>query len=306
MDMYGNSTFSMLTPDCAVKYTGEKWQRMLHMHWALLQHYEQKEIERMEAPSTLHEQIRAARKEAGLTQAELAEKLGVSLRTIESWEAGVRQPRYKHGNIIERILSFKTGELQPCEITPTIFNQKEAATYLGIAQLTMLSLINKKEIPAQRIDACEWVITKTALDKWLGAWQIMNFIEKYLRGEVEFDAIRDHTEPWLETTDDKNPGLTTEEFAKWCVGTNLEHMLSQKKIAAVWQDAMQKYKSDVLCTLKHPTLTDEDRQHHEPYIAILDFVMILKDMHDLKNTSLTEIPTLWRYMSWNHTNPSQD
>jgi DNA-binding transcriptional regulator YiaG len=77
------------------------------MHWALLQHYEQKEIERMKAPSTLHEQIRAARKEAGLTQAKLAEKLGVSLRTIESWEAGVRQPRYKHGHIIERILSFK-------------------------------------------------------------------------------------------------------------------------------------------------------------------------------------------------------
>ena len=64
----------------------------------------------LEAYPTIPEQIRAARKEAGLTQVELAEKLGVSLRTIENWEAGVRQPRYKHGNILERILSFKKSE----------------------------------------------------------------------------------------------------------------------------------------------------------------------------------------------------
>ena len=54
--------------------------------------------------------IRAARKEVGLTQAELAEKLGVGLRTVEAWETGKRQPRYKHGNLLERILSFKKSE----------------------------------------------------------------------------------------------------------------------------------------------------------------------------------------------------
>lgn len=39
------------------------------------------------------EQIRAARERAGLTQAELGSKVGVSLRTIGNWERGASVPR---------------------------------------------------------------------------------------------------------------------------------------------------------------------------------------------------------------------
>ena len=44
-------------------------------------------------------QIKAIRNKAGQTQAEMGETLGVSLRTIASWESGERSP--SHTNLIE-------------------------------------------------------------------------------------------------------------------------------------------------------------------------------------------------------------
>ena len=37
--------------------------------------------------------LKVARKKAGLKQAQVAEKFGVSIRTITSWETGEKQPR---------------------------------------------------------------------------------------------------------------------------------------------------------------------------------------------------------------------
>ncbi len=42
------------------------------------------------------ERIRTARKGAGLTQAELAEKAGVAAITVHQYESGKRQPRIEH------------------------------------------------------------------------------------------------------------------------------------------------------------------------------------------------------------------
>ena len=42
---------------------------------------------------TVGERIRAARKEAGLTQKQLGEKLGVSAAMIGQYETGVRNPK---------------------------------------------------------------------------------------------------------------------------------------------------------------------------------------------------------------------
>jgi DNA-binding transcriptional regulator YiaG len=44
---------------------------------------------------SLAEEIRVARDRAALSQVELAQKLGVSARTIQGWEAG-RIPQPKH------------------------------------------------------------------------------------------------------------------------------------------------------------------------------------------------------------------
>ena len=40
--------------------------------------------------------IEKSRKEAGMTQAELAAKLGVSQGAISQWESGATQPEIKH------------------------------------------------------------------------------------------------------------------------------------------------------------------------------------------------------------------
>jgi DNA-binding transcriptional regulator YiaG len=36
--------------------------------------------------------FKAARRAAGLTQAEMSERLGIPARTIQDWEAGARRP----------------------------------------------------------------------------------------------------------------------------------------------------------------------------------------------------------------------
>lgn len=44
---------------------------------------------------TIGERIREARRSAGMTQAELAERLGVSYQHIGQWERGLREPRWR-------------------------------------------------------------------------------------------------------------------------------------------------------------------------------------------------------------------
>jgi transcriptional regulator with XRE-family HTH domain len=47
------------------------------------------------APEDLGRRIKAAREEAGLTQPELADLIGLSMRQVQNLEAGVSKP-YKH------------------------------------------------------------------------------------------------------------------------------------------------------------------------------------------------------------------
>ena len=49
---------------------------------------------------TIGEQIKKARKSAGLTQAQLAERIGIAAGTIQQYERGIRQPRFE---ILEKI-----------------------------------------------------------------------------------------------------------------------------------------------------------------------------------------------------------
>lgn len=62
--------------------------------------------------STLTEQfvekIRAARSDANLSQRELADRLGVSVRTVQAWEAGtVPQPR--HRRALDELIFLKAA-----------------------------------------------------------------------------------------------------------------------------------------------------------------------------------------------------
>lgn len=50
--------------------------------------------------------VKQAREGIGFSQAELADAVGVTTRTIQNWEAGVSSPRPKQVEAIERLLKI--------------------------------------------------------------------------------------------------------------------------------------------------------------------------------------------------------
>lgn len=51
--------------------------------------------------------IKEARLKAGFTQKQLSDMLGIPLRTVESWEAGVRKPpSYVEKLIVEKLVNI--------------------------------------------------------------------------------------------------------------------------------------------------------------------------------------------------------
>lgn len=57
-------------------------------------------------------EIRAARERAGLTQGELATRVGVSLRTVGNWERGETVPQNR-ASVVERVLADWLDALSP-------------------------------------------------------------------------------------------------------------------------------------------------------------------------------------------------
>lgn len=50
--------------------------------------------------------VKQAREEIGFSQAELAETVGVTTRTIQNWEAGISSPKPVQVKAIERLLKI--------------------------------------------------------------------------------------------------------------------------------------------------------------------------------------------------------
>lgn len=55
--------------------------------------------------------VSAARKEAGLTQQQLAEQLGVSRSAVANWESGVGRPDIKSAMAIRRVLGLTLDQI---------------------------------------------------------------------------------------------------------------------------------------------------------------------------------------------------
>jgi len=55
--------------------------------------------------------VRKCRRKAGMSQAVLAEKTGVSRQTIVSWERGSVQPRARHLAVVAAALNVSVAEL---------------------------------------------------------------------------------------------------------------------------------------------------------------------------------------------------
>lgn len=62
---------------------------------------------------TIGERIRKARKEAGLTQAQLAEILGISYVGVSQWESGKRNPKFETLEKIASALHVQIVDLLP-------------------------------------------------------------------------------------------------------------------------------------------------------------------------------------------------
>ena len=61
--------------------------------------------------------ILEARKEAGLTQKQVFEIIGVPVRTLQNWENGIRVcPQYVEDLLVEKLLSLKERDKDSCTI----------------------------------------------------------------------------------------------------------------------------------------------------------------------------------------------
>ena len=58
---------------------------------------------RTDEKARIGRRIAQARKEAGLTQRELADQVGVTLRSVQAWERGEAHP-YRHLPVLQRVL----------------------------------------------------------------------------------------------------------------------------------------------------------------------------------------------------------
>lgn len=66
---------------------------------------------------TVSARIREKRKEQRLTQQELADKAGVSLKTIQRWENGERSPRVEEMNRLAEVLQVSSAYLMGTDDT---------------------------------------------------------------------------------------------------------------------------------------------------------------------------------------------
>ena len=62
-------------------------------------------------PESFGERLRRLRKKSGLTQEQLAESVGVSLKTVQRWEFNERQPRMEEIKALAKALGVSEADL---------------------------------------------------------------------------------------------------------------------------------------------------------------------------------------------------
>lgn len=98
--------------------------------------------------STLGENIFMARHEAGLTQKELAQKVGVPYQTIQFWERGQRNPKLENVKRIAEALNIRWEELYP-------ESQKSTAEVEDIFDFVNQMAAHKTQLANSKTDAQE-------------------------------------------------------------------------------------------------------------------------------------------------------
>lgn len=81
-------------------------------------------------PRSIGDRIRHARKDAGLNQADLAERVGVSQPAVANWESGVHDPRRVMLAKIADVLNVSPAWLAGGDRSPVETDKQPAAAYL--------------------------------------------------------------------------------------------------------------------------------------------------------------------------------
>jgi len=91
--------------------------------------------ERTDTEPTVPEILRAARKGAGLTQRQLAARLGVSQQAITGWETGERHPSGEDTFRFLRACGVKTTLRQVGGVTPIRYKASTTRPPMGVTTL---------------------------------------------------------------------------------------------------------------------------------------------------------------------------
>ena len=114
--------------------------------------------------------IQEKRKEKGITQSELAEKLNITDRAISKWENGICMPDVGTIPYICEILNISINDLFSGEVVDMKDNEKKL-------EENLMEMANLKEESDKRLLTLEWVIGGLALIILFGAIGAASAIE---------------------------------------------------------------------------------------------------------------------------------
>ena len=102
---------------------------------------------------TTGERIKAARKKKGMTQAELANKLGISFVGVSQWENDIRNPKYETLEKIAKELDVGVWELKGVTVTSIgdVIAELRDERDISATQLSAMT-----DIPLQRVQEFEF------------------------------------------------------------------------------------------------------------------------------------------------------
>ena len=198
---------------------------------------------------TIGKQIKYYRKEAGLTQKELAERLDVSPNTIQQYELGKRQPRLEMINRIAGALGIGIRRLYP---DFTMDQWKKTETYKDVQlekklypnQFSILSHFDKLNASGQN-EAIKRVEELTQITKYIVPEDLYNLPEDkiivlpYFRAGVSAGSgifiLGNEAEDEIELPD--LPEYEAADFAIDINGDSMEPDFSHDDIVLVQQDA---------------------------------------------------------------------
>lgn len=183
-----------------------------------------------EAPSKqLATRLRTAREDAGLSQAELARRLGVSQAAVSTWESGTRQPGVDDLYAVAAELDVEVHDLLPRRAGPPV----RAALRAVAEKLELASLGRAMEDFLDAAEASprgERKVWTRAEDPAEAAGELLETLG-FTKPPVDAEAVaRTCGIPVLEWPfDDALSGLVVETASGPVIGVNVGHVTNRKR-----------------------------------------------------------------------------